>query len=469
MTVPDKRTAMLREGNVQKTLLALAIPSIIGMVVNGVYNIADTIFVGRISTSAIGAVSVVFPFFILIAAIGIAVGMGAASYISRSLGRDNKEEAEHTAATAVGMVMLMGVIFAVLGQYWLEPLLGMFGATETILPHAVAYAQALVIGSPIIMLKMTLNNILRAEGSAHASMTALVMGAVLNIILDPLLIFTFNMGVLGASVATVLSQVVAVGYQLWYFYSGRSYIRLSVAMFKPSKVIVTQIIKVGFPMFLTQCLNSVAMAMINTAAMPYGDSAVAALGIVKRVMSLGMFAVFGYGQGFQPFAGFSYGAKKFERLTEAIRFSVKVTTGFTVGLAVLLILFSELVISWFSNDPQVLQIGSHALMAYSIPFPLLGFQLVYFSLFQALGKAVPAGILSVSRQGLLLIPFVILLPRYIGLDGVIYAQPLADGLTVVMTLLLSVLINREIRREMDEHQRQEERELLQTKTAQKLT
>ncbi len=445
----DQRAVMLGQWPVKKVLIHLAIPSILGMVANGIYNIVDTIFVGRLGVTAIGAVSIAFPFFMMIAGVGLAVGIGSASYISRLLGMGRRAEAEKTAMTGILMVTVVGILFAALTQTFLEPMLRVFGATDTILPDAMLYSRWLLIGAPIIMLKITLNNLLRSEGSARASMTALLMGAGLNIILDPLFIFTFNMGIVGASVATVVAQAVAVAYQLWYYLAGRSYVQLSWARLRPNPEILKQIVTIGMPIFVTQLLNSAAMAMINVGAAPYGDAAVASMGVVKRVMALGMFTVFGYAQGFQPVAGFNYGARNFERLGEAIAFSVKLMTVFTVAATVLFITFSETVISWFSTDPEVLEIGSRALVALSAPFPLLGFQLVYFSLFQALGKALPAAILSFSRQGLLLIPMIIILPRFWGLNGVILAQPAADALTIAITAVLAVFISRQLRREAE--------------------
>lgn len=446
MSIPDQRTEMLRNGKINKTLLTLAIPSIIGMVVNGIYNIVDTIFVGRVGTSAVGAVSVVFPFFILISSLGIAVGMGSASYISRSLGRDDKKEAENTAITGMLLVIGIGIALAIFGLNYLEEILRLFGATEGIMPYALDYAEVLVIGSPFVMLKMFFNNVMRAEGSVKASMVALILGAVLNIILDPIFIFTLGMGIRGAALATIISQSVTIIFQLWYYLTKRSYLRLSFKGYTTNKVIIGQIFLIGLPLFLTQGLNSGAMALVNNAASPYGDAAVAAMGIVKRVMSLGAFALLGYSQAFQPVAGFNYGAKRYDRLWEAITFSVKLSTIFTIIVSLAFIGLSEQVISWFSTDPEVLDIGARALRAYSVPFPLLGFQLIYFSLFQALGKAAPAGLLSISRQGLILIPAVIFLPNWIGLDGVILAQPIADGLTILMTGFLAIMINKEIKK-----------------------
>ena len=448
MSIVDKRKELLDSPNVKKSLITLAIPSIIGMVVNGIYNIVDTIFVGRIGTSAIGAVSVAFPFFMLISALGIAVGMGAASYISRSLGRGDKEEAERTGTTAVLIVLVLGSLLASFGNLFLEPILKLFGATESIMPYAMDYARVLVIGSPIVMMKMALNNTMRAEGSAKASMVALILGAGLNIILDPILIFGFNMGIQGAAVATIFSQAMAVVFQIWYYKSGKSYLRLNFQHFRLKRIIVVQIILIGLPIFLTHGLNSVAMGLVNNAASPYGDAAVAAMGIVKRVISLALFAIFGFSQGFQPVAGYNYGANRFDRLWESIKFSIKISTTFTILASTTFIVFSTTIISWFSTDPEVLEIGGRALRAYSIPFPLLGFQLIYFSLFQAMGKALPAGILSLSRQGLLLIPAILTLPNFLGLEGVILAQPIADGLTIVMTGALAWMINKEIKNKL---------------------
>ncbi|MCZ0703073.1 putative MATE family efflux protein [Natronobacillus azotifigens] len=451
MSIPDKRTEMLRNGTIKKTLLTLAIPSIIGMVVNGIYNIVDTIFVGRIGTSAVGAVAVVFPFFMLISSLGIAIGMGSASYISRSLGRDNKKEAENTAITGILLVVGIGIALMFLGLHYLEDILRLFGATESILSYGLDYGRVLVIGSPFVMLKMFFNNVMRAEGSVKASMVALLLGAVLNIVLDPIFIFTFDMGIRGAAVATIISQAISVVFQVWYYQSRRSYLQLRLKGYRPNRVIISQIFIIGLPLFFTQGLNSGAMALVNNAASDFGDAAVAAMGIVKRVMSLGLFALFGYSQAFLPVAGFNYGAKRYDRLWEAIRFSIKLSTIFTIVISVFIIGLSEQVMSWFSDDPEVLAIGARALRAYSIPFPMLGFQLIYFSLFQALGRGVPAGLLSVSRQGLILIPAVLFLPLWIGLDGVILAQPVADGLTILMTGFLAIRINKEIKNNIVAH------------------
>lgn len=440
---------VLKDDNVRKTLMKLAIPSIIGMVVNGIYNVVDTLFVGKLGTQATGAISVAFPFIMLIAAFGLATGVGGASYISRSLGKGNKDEANLTASTSILMTLIIGIFFVSISYFYIENILILFGATETILPDAIDYSKILILGAPIIMIKMTLNNLLRAEGSAKASMIALIIGAGLNIILDPIFIFTFNMGIQGAAIATIIGQSVAVAFQVWYYASGRSYLKISFKNFKLKKIIITQIIIIGLPLFFTQGLNSFAMAMINNAARPYGDSAVAAMGIVKRVMALGIFAVIGYSQGFQPVAGFNYGAKQYDKLFEAIKFSVRLVTGFTITISILCLVFADNIIGLFSTDPDVIEVGVIALKAYIIPFPLIGFQMIYFSLFQALGKAVPAGILSISRQGLLLIPIALILPDLIGINGVILAQPIADTITILMTAVLAFVINRSLKREAE--------------------
>lgn len=445
--VANDRSKRLGEGDVKKVIISMAIPSIIGMVINGVYNIADTIFVGRLGTSAVGAVAVVFPLFMIIGAVGLAIGVGAGSYISRLLGQGRTEYAERTLITASVTVIGLGLLLALIGSRFIEPILKLFGASDTIMPFAIDYAYYLVIWSPIVMLKMALNNMLRAEGSAKASMYALVTGAVLNVVLDPIFIFVFDMGIVGAAVATIIGQAFAVAYQLWYYFTGRSHLKLSLKNLQPSLSIYQQIMVIGIPVFATQALNSIAMAMINNAASPYGDAAVAAMGIVNRVMSIAMFAVIGFGQGFQPVAGFNYGAKKHERLWEAIRFSVKSVTGFTIIAGTMFFVAAPVIISVFTKELEVIELGRRALRAYSVPFPLLGFQMIYFSLFQALGKAIPAALLSLSRQGLLLIPLVLILPSYLGVNGVVFAQPIADGLTLVMTTVLAIVINRQLKQE----------------------
>ncbi|QZY54885.1 MATE family efflux transporter [Crassaminicella profunda] len=444
-----KRARMMGEAKIPNVLLKLAIPGIVAMLVNAVYNIVDTMFVGMLhNTSAIAAVSVAFPMFIMIAAFGQMFGVGAGSYISRLLGEKNKTLADQTTSTTFFTSLVCGVGFVVFGTIFLEPLLRLFGATDTIMPFAKEYSKVLVYGSVFTVLNMTLNNMIRAEGNAKFSMFAISLGAGLNILLDPIFMFTLNMGIKGAAVATVLAQIISFIFLINYFISGKSYIKISTKYFAFSKEIYAQIMKIGTATFARQALSSFSLGLINLAAKPYGDAAVAAMGVTLRIFSLGVFVVFGYNQGFQPIAGYNYGAKKYDRLKEAIKVSLKWTTVFCVMMAAIFISFAEGILSVFSNDPEVIDIGAKTLRAVVLLFPLFGFQQVYAVLFQALGRGKEALVLSLSRQGIFLIPAVLILPKVFGLNGVIFSQTIADFFTIIVTGILAFYMHRGLKMEM---------------------
>ncbi len=441
---------MMGEEKIPKILIKLALPGIVAMLVNAVYNIVDTMFVGMLNnTSAIAAVSVAFPMFIMIAAFGQMFGVGAGSYISRLLGEKNKIMADRTTSTTFFTSLVCGIGFVLFGTIFLESLLRLFGATDTIMPFAKEYSRILVYGSVFTVMNMTLNNMIRAEGNAKFSMFAISLGAGLNIILDPIFMFTFNMGIKGAALATVLAQIISFIFLICYFISGKSYIKISTKYFIFSKKIYSEIMRIGIATFARQALSSLALGLINLAAKPYGDAAVASMGITLRVLSLGIFVVFGYNQGFQPIAGYNYGAKQFERLKEAIKVSLKWTTVFCLIITVLFMSFSESIISAFSNDPQVIAIGAKTLRAVILLFPLFGFQQVYASLFQALGRGVESLILSLSRQGIFLIPAILILPKIFGLNGVIFSQTVADFFTIIITAILAIKMHIGLKKEMN--------------------
>ncbi len=452
MTEKNQRAEMMENGKISKILMKLAIPGIVAMLVNAVYNVVDTMFVGMLgNTSAIGAVSVAFPLFMIIAAFGQMFGVGSGSYISRLLGEKNKELADKTTSTTFFTSLVCGIAFTIVGTILIEPLLRMFGATATIMPFAKEYSTILVAGSVFTVCNMTLNNMIRAEGNAKYSMFAISLGAGLNIILDPILMFGFDMGIRGAALATVLAQGISCIFLIRYFISGKSYIKISLKYVTLSRKIYTEIMKIGIATFARQALSSLSLGLINVAAMPYGDAAVAAMGVTLRVLSIGIFVIFGYNQGFQPVVGYNYGAKKYNRLKEAIKISLKWTTIFSTIVTVVFMFFAESIIAVFSNDVEVIAIGAKTLRAISLLFPLFGFQQVYASLFQSLGKGKEALILSLARQGIFLIPSVLILPKLFGLNGIIYSQTIADFFTIIVTVILGKVLNKSLREDENEN------------------
>ncbi|WP_432405387.1 MATE family efflux transporter [Wukongibacter sp. M2B1] len=448
MMEKNQRAEMMENEKIPRVLMKLAVPGIIAMLVNAVYNVVDTMFVGMLgNTSAIGAVSVAFPLFMIIAAFGQMFGVGAGSYISRLLGEKNKELADKTTSTTFFTSLVCGIVFMNVGTIIIEPLLKMFGATATIMPFAKEYSTILVAGSVFTVCNMTLNNMIRAEGNVKYSMFAISLGAALNIILDPIFMFGFDMGIRGAALATVLAQGISFIFLIRYFISGKSYIKIAFKHFTPSSKIYAEIMKIGIATFVRQALSSLSLGLINVAAMPYGDAAVAAMGVTLRILSIGVFVIFGYNQGLQPVVGYNYGAKKYNRLQEAIKVSLKLTTIFSMLVTVVFMFFAEAIIGVFSNDAEVITIGAKTLRAISLLFPLFGFQQVYASLFQALGKGKESLILSLARQGIFLIPAVLILPKFFGLNGVIYSQTIADFFTIIVTAILGLILNKSLKKE----------------------
>ena len=441
----DEKTRKLAETPIPKLLTEMSIPAIIGMLVTAVYNIVDTIFVGRIGTEAIGAVTIAFPLFMAISAIGLTFGIGSASFISRLLGEDNKKMANRVSTTSIITTFILGIVLAAGGLYYLHPLLRLFGATDVIMPYAVNYTAIIIIGSVFTMSNMNMNNMVRAEGSAKMSMIALSTGALLNIILDPILIFTFNMGIAGASTATVIAQALSTVMLLAFYKSENSVLDFKIKEFNPSLAIYTEIMKIGVPTLIRQLLSSVAMTLLNNMAAVYGAAAVASVGIINRVFSFGFFVIAGFTQGFQPVAGFNFGARQIQRLKDSIKITIKRTTFFGLLLFIVFFFFNEQVISFFSQDPEVIEIASTGLRLYALVLPLLGFAITINTLFQALGHSIPATILSLSRQGLFFIPAIYLLTNNFDMQGLFMAQPVADGLTALLTGLLFIYVYQEIK------------------------
>jgi putative MATE family efflux protein len=437
---------MMRNGNVPQVLMKLGIPTMIGMMVSALYSVVDAYFVGGLGTSQMGAVSIVFPIVQVIVGLGMMFGSGAASYIARLLGRGDDDGANRTASTALLTSLLVGAAAIAVALYCLDPILIALGSTETILPYARAYAVIYVSGAILNIFNVTMNNIVTAEGRAKLTMISMLLGGILNVILDPIFIYTLGFGIRGAAIATVISQAATTCLYLWFLLGRKGYLRYSLRLFTPDRVIFTEVLKVGFPILVYQLLTSAALGLSNMAASAYGDPAVAAVGVVTRILTLGTYVVFGFMKGYQPLAGYSYGAKLYGRMREATRLSLTWATIFCVIAAVPMIAFPAPIVSLFSKkgNAQLISIGARALRASGVIFPLYGFQVVYMTLFLAMGKGLQGGLLSISRQGLFFLPIILTFPRLFGLEGIIWAQPAADLLTVLLTAFFAVKLNKRL-------------------------
>lgn len=445
MSERNNKLELLGSAPIPKALMALGIPIMIGMLINALYNLVDAYFVSGLGESQMGAISVVFPLGQVVVGLGLMFGNGAASYLSRLLGRGDKDTANKAASTALYSSILIGAIIILLSTIFLEPILTMLGATETIMPYALTYARIYVLSCIFNVFNVTMNNIVSSEGAAKTTMCALLLGAVLNIGLDPLFIYTLNMGVAGAAIATAISQMVSTLVYLTFVLRKKSTFSFSVREYSPTKQLMSEILKIGVPTLVFQLLTSLSIALINRAASDYGDSVIAGMGAVTRITSMGTLVVFGFLKGFQPIAGFSYGAKKFDRLRKAIKTSVVWSTSFCLIVGLLMAIFSTQIISQFTEgDAQMILVGQKSLFANGVTFIFFGFYTVYSSLFLALGKGTAGFFLGACRQGICFVPVILLLPMAWGLNGILYAQPIADVISVVITVFMALHLHKEL-------------------------
>ena len=425
--------------------MAMGLPTMIGMMINALYNLVDAYFVGGLGTSQMGAISVAFPIGQVVVGLGLLFGNGAASYISRLLGRGDRKTADQAASTALYSSIAVGALLILCTVVFLHPLLKMLGATESILPYAEEYTRIYVVFSIFNVFNVTMNNLVTSEGAAKTTMFTLLAGAVLNIVLDPVFIYVLDFGVAGAAAATAISQIVSSLVYLGYILRKKSIFSFRIRACCFSKEIMSEILKIGIPTMVFQLLTSLSISLINFQAKEYGDSVIAGMGPVTRIISVGSLMVFGFMKGFQPIAGYSYGAKKYERLHEAIRLSIIWSTVFCVIYGVLASLFSANIISQFTKgDLEMVRIGARALSANGLSFLLFGFYTVYSSLFLALGKGKEGFILGACRQGICFVPFILLLPLFAGVSGILYAQPAADVISAVITVFMAIRLHREL-------------------------
>lgn len=440
----EEKYRMMTEAPIPGLIGKLAVPTIISMLVTSFYNMADTFFVGRIGTSATAAVGVAFPVMAIIQALGFFCGHGSGNSISRRLGAQEQDAAGELAATGFFGSLILGFLFLVLGLVFLTPLSRLLGSTDTILPYTKDYLGIILIGAPCMTAQFVLNNQIRFQGNAFYAMIGVGTGAVLNIILDPILIFVFDMGISGAALATVISQFISfflllAGIRI----SSCIPIRLKNVRFNKERIL--EIAGGGLPSLFRQGLGSVATMTLNIAANPYGDAAIAAMSVVSRITMFAVSALIGFGQGFQPVCGFNYGAKKYNRVREAFWFCVKISTAFLLVMAVLGFLLSGDLIGVFRDDPEVIRIGTTALRFQCLTLALNGWVIMNNMMTQTMGKTFYASLLASARQGLFFIPCLLILPRILGLLGIQMAQAAADLFTMGLSLILYRLVMKELK------------------------
>lgn len=429
----------MTETPVRRLILSLAAPTICSMLITTFYNMADTFFVAKLGTSATAAVGIVFSLMAIIQAIGFMFGQGAASIASRKLGEEKNDEASRATSTAFFAAFFCGLLLTAVGLANLDGFMRALGATETILPFAKDYAKYILIGAPVMTTSFVMNTNLRAEGKAFFAMTGIVTGGILNVFLDPLLIFVFNMGIAGAAIATLFSQCVSFCILLSHFVFKRSVLTISITKVSRRPSYYMNIVNTGLPTLLRQGLASVASIALNTTAALYGDAAVAAMTIVMRVtMFIGSILI-GFGQGFQPVAGYNYGAKRYDRLMEAYWFCVRTGTVVLGLLGAFLFVNAASVIGIFQNsDAMVTVIGTFAFRAQCVTMPLQAIIVITNMMFQSTGKVKQGSFLAAARQGLFFLPAIYVLPPILGLRGVQISQSVADAMSALCAVPLLI-------------------------------
>ena len=410
---------------VPSLIIKLSVPTIISMLVTNIYNLVDTAFVGRLGTSASGAVGIVFGFMAIIQAIGFLFGQGSGSIVSRKLGHQETDAASRTASTGFFCAIAIGLLCSLLCFWQLDELVILLGSTATIAPYAKTYISFILVAAPFMTSSFVMNNLLRYEGKASLGMIGLLAGAILNMAGDPFFMFVLNMGIAGAGLSTALSQVVSFCILLSMFLRGKTSARLSPRFVSLKPALLLDIVGTGLPSLLRQGLNSLATILLNSCAGVYGDAAIAAMSIVSRIGFFVFSVALGVGQGFQPVSGFNYGAGKYDRVRKAFRFTFALAEGLMAAAAVVVALTAGNLIGLFRNDPAVIEIGTRALQLHCGALLFLPACMVTEMLYQSTGNKLGAAVLSSMRSGLFFIPALLLLSRFRGLAGIQEAQPLS--------------------------------------------
>lgn len=445
MNNQKQKIELLGNAPISKALLAMGIPTMLGMLINALYNLADAYFVSGLGESQMGAISIVYPLGQIVVGLGLLFGNGAASYISRLLGQGKNEQANKVASTSLYCSLSTGTLLILFCFVFLKPILTLLGATESILPYSITYAGIYIISCIFNVFNVTMNNLVTSEGAAKTTMCALLAGAILNIVLDPIFIYTFELGVAGAAIATAISQVVSTLVYLHYLSTKKSIFRFHWKDCFFSRKIFSEIFKIGIPTLVFQLLTSLSISLINNTSGNYGDAAIAGMGVVTRLVSMGSLTVFGFMKGFQPIAGYSYGAGKYKRLRQAIRTSILWSTLFCIVIGFAFFLFPTQILSQFTTgNVEMIQIGARSLRVNGITFMLFGYYTVYSSLFLALGKGKEGFLLGACRQGICFVPVILILPSIWGVKGILYAQPIADVLSFLITLFMAFSLHKQL-------------------------
>ncbi|NLO24571.1 MAG: MATE family efflux transporter [Clostridiales bacterium] len=430
----------LGEEKISKLLIKYSVPAIVGMVVNSLYNVVDRIFIGNcpdLGSNGLAGITVGFPIMIILMSMGNLFGVGGATLFSIRLGENKKREAQDALGNAFAMLIISGLVFMVLGQIFLEPILSLFGTSETVLPYSVEYMRIIFFGAVFQVVSMGMNNFIRADGNPNIAMLTMFMGAGINIVLDPIFIFVFKMGMTGAALATILAQLISATWVVSYFLGKRCNHRLELKYMNLKASIIARITLMGLPGFSISLANSLMNAILNKSLLVYGgDIAISGMGILNSLRTMLLMPLMGIRQGMQPIISFNYGARKYKRVKKAAYLAIVAATAIVFMGYATIRLFPVQLISLFNREAELVEFTRYALVTWFLCLPVLGFFIIGSNFFQAIGRPKSAMFLTLTRQMVLLIPAIVVFPKYWGITGLLYATPFADFFSALLTGVL---------------------------------
>lgn len=450
----DKKIELFENYPVHKALITLALPTILGMLVNVFYNMVDTFFVGQTGDpNQVAAVSLCMPIYLLLMAFGNIFGIGGGSYISRKLGSKDYESVKKISAFAFYASIIVGFISMAVYLIFMKDILKISGASSNTYQFSKNYLIIVAFGAPFVVNQMAMGQIVRAEGSSKEAMIGMMIGTVVNIVLDPIMILYMNMGVAGAALATIIGNACSTLYYIYHILRKKSFLSINFKDFSMKSDILSNVFAIGIPVSINNILMSASNILINNLAAGYSDNVVAGLGVAQRIFTLVVLVFIGLAQGLQPFVGYNFASRNYKRMNAAIKISCLVSVVIGFLLLILSLIFGRASVQVFINNEEVIDYGVRFLVAsYSIA-PIIGFQFVFMSTFQALGKSIPSLILSISRQGIAFIPTILIGTKLFGIKGIIWAQPIADIVTVLMASIMYIYIYQKMKRKALEEEK----------------
>lgn len=441
-----KKHQQMTETPIPSLIRRLSTPTLITMMITSVYNLCDTYFVGSLGTEQSAAIGIVFSIMALIQAIGFCFGMGAGNYSSRLLGQKDHDTAQTVASMGFFTSIAVGLLLTIFGLIYIDRLVIIIGASEQVAPYAVTYGRIILMGAPYMAASFVLNNLLRSQGNPFLGMVGIGIGALLNIILDPVLIFVFKLGIAGAAIATIASQAISFIALLLLVNGKNGLTKVSFRRYRFDVKLYIEILRTGLPSFYRQGLACISTILMNVIARGFSDAAVAAIGIVARIFHFMFSIMLGIGQGFQPISGFNYGAKRYDRVLESFWFCVKWTTIILTAVGTIAFIWAPNIISIFRNDSDVIAIGAMSLRLHCAALPVIGWTVMCNMLFQSIGKGFFCSVLSLAQQGFCFIPLIYVLPKYFDILGLQAANPLAIFLTFIISIPLGTIVLKELKR-----------------------